>query len=121
MRCDRCNELIQEGEEMTFNQQTLCEECYMEILNPPRACDPWAVYNARLLSERTDGALELNETQVRILDLLKETGGLSLSDLADRLGIKTAPLMRELAALRHMEKLKAALREGTKVFVLWSD
>lgn len=120
MRCDRCNEMIQEGEEMVFNRQTLCEECYMKTLFPPRACDPWAVYNARLLSERTEGELEINETQAKILKLLQETGGLGFSDLADRLGIRTAPLMRELAALRHMERLKAELRNGAKVYVLWS-
>lgn len=119
MRCDRCNEMIEKAEEMAFHEQTLCEKCYMEALSPPRACDPWAVYNAKSLSRRVEGYLEINETQASILELLKKTGGLSLSDLSERLGVKTALLMREIAALRHMERLKAELRDGKQIFVLW--
>ena len=34
--------------EESFQQagQTLCEDCYLNILHSPKACDPWAVYSA---------------------------------------------------------------------------
>jgi hypothetical protein len=37
MECDRCGQQISVGEEMDHFGQTLCEECYMQVLSPARA------------------------------------------------------------------------------------
>jgi DNA-binding MarR family transcriptional regulator len=90
----------------------------MDALSPARACDPWAVHSAQSLA-KSEGTLELNEIQLKILRILEETGGAEPTVLIDRLQIKPADLEREIAALRHMEKLKGELREGKKYLILW--
>jgi hypothetical protein len=50
---------------------------------------------------------------------LKETGGAPPEHLVERLNISPMDLEREIAALRHMEKLRGELRGGTKYIRLW--
>ena len=54
MICDRCGEQIPAGDETEHCGQTLCEECYMQALSPNRACDPWAVRSAQMLSQKQE-------------------------------------------------------------------
>ena len=119
MKCDRCSEDISAGEDREHHGQVLCEDCYMDALSPAKACDPWAVHSAQSFAKSKGGALELNEIQKSILDILKETGGVEPSDIIRRLGIDPADLEREVAALRHMEKLRGELRDGKKYLTLW--
>ena len=116
MKCDRCHTPIDSGEERDHQGKTLCEDCYMDALSTVKACDPWAVHAARSMS--ADPAA-LTRRQRAILDILKETGGIELEPLADRLGMRIADLSREMATLRHMEKLTAAKVGDKKVFRLW--
>ena len=118
MNCDRCKARIEKGEERTLHGQTLCEDCYMDALSPPRACDSWAVYTAKSLQK--DGADQVvTEIQGKILKLLSDTGGLGAQVLAERLGLKMSVLEREIAALRHMEKVRGEMRDGKKILRLW--
>lgn len=55
----------------------------------------------------------------KILSILKETQGIEPPDLAQRLDLKPSDLEREIAALRHMERIRAAMKEGKKVICLW--
>ena len=119
MKCDRCSESIGAGEEREHHGQVLCEDCYMDALSPAKACDPWAVHSAQSFAKSKGGSVELNETQKNILRLLKETGGAEPKDIIHRLGINTADLEREVASLRHMEKLRGELRDGKKFLMLW--
>jgi DNA-binding MarR family transcriptional regulator len=91
----------------------------MDALSPPRGCDPWAVHSAKSFSK--DGMIspELNETQTSILRILEETGGTEPQTLVERLEIKQSDLERELASLRHMERVRGELRDGRKVIRLW--
>ena len=50
MICDKCQDNIEEGEERELHGRTLCEDCYMDTLSPPKACDPWAVHSAKSFS-----------------------------------------------------------------------
>jgi hypothetical protein len=119
MKCNRCSEDINTGEEREHHGQVLCEDCYMDALSPAKTCDPWAVHSAQSFAKSKGGALELNEIQQQILLILKETGGATPADIADRLQIKPADLEREVAALRHMEKLRGELRDDKKFLILW--
>ena len=119
MKCDRCSEDIETGEDREHHGQKLCEDCYMDALSPAKTCDPWAVHSAQSFAKSKGGALELNDIQQQILLILKETGGAEPSAIADRLQIKPADLEREVAALRHMEKLRGELRDNKKVLILW--
>lgn len=91
----------------------------MQIISPSRACDPWAVRSAQTLSQISDEYSDLSESQAAILRVLRETGGLEAAVLAGRLQMKLSELERELATLRHMEKVRGAMRAGKKVVILW--
>jgi len=119
MQCERCRKTIEKGEEIEFHGQTLCEDCYMDRLSPTRMCDPWAVYTAKSFSDETGAKQLLTEKHKKILELLEETGGIEFALLLERLGINPSDLEREIAALRHMEKIRASLRDGKKILVLW--
>jgi len=119
MLCDKCKVTIEKGEELELQGQTLCEDCYMDQLSPPRMCDPWAVYTAKSFSNDSTAEQLLTEQQNKILKVLKETAGIDFEGLVNKLGVNPSELKRELATLRHMEKIKASMRNGKKILVLW--
>ena len=121
MKCDRCGEQIPAGEETEHHGRTLCEECYMQALSPSIGCDPWAVRSAQNLSQMGVEQVELTETQAKILQVLEETGGLTPPDLAERLQLNLPELEREMATLRHMEKIRGRMESGRPIIILWDS
>lgn len=119
MKCERCSENVPVGDERDFHGQTLCEDCYMVVLSPPKACDPWAVYCAKSIPQSSGTEAPMTEIQSKILDLLKDTGGAEPDTITARLEMDLPELEREIATLRHMEKVRAELREGIKFICLW--
>ena len=119
MKCEKCGAHIQENDEREFHGKTICEDCYMVALSPAKACDPWAVYTAKSFSDKSGSETKITKTQTAILQILEETGGIEPEMLLERLQIESSDLEREIATLRHMERLKAELRDGKKVFCLW--
>jgi hypothetical protein len=119
LKCDKCKSAIKEGEEFELHGQVLCEDCYMDALSPLRICDPWAVHSAKSFVAHKAGSVELTRILHEILDILKQTGGVPLDNLAQLLKIKPSDLEREIAALRHMEKVRGALKNGKKIICLW--
>jgi hypothetical protein len=87
MKCDRCSQEIEPGEEQEHLGQHLCEDCYMDALSPAKACDPWAVHSAQSFAKFKQGELELSEIQQDILRILKETGGVEPPEIVNRLQI----------------------------------
>lgn len=118
MECEKCRDQIEPGDEREINSRILCEDCYMDALSPARTCDPWAVHSAKSFQKET-GRTEINPLQTKILEYLQETGGVEFPRIVERLQIKPSDLEREIASLRHMEKIRAELREGKKVIRLW--
>jgi hypothetical protein len=119
MRCDRCKKNIEEGEERELHGQTICEDCFVEAFSPAKACDPWAVYSAKSFLREDGSNVKITETQSRILQILEETGGAEPRIISERLHIEPSELEREIATLRHMEKVRGELREGKKILRLW--
>jgi len=119
MECKRCKDRIEDGEERELHGQILCEDCYMDALSPTRTCDPWAVHSAKSFMKEGGESPQLNTTQDMILKILEETGGVEPKVLVERLQIKPFDLEREIATLRHMEKIRGELREGKKIIRLW--
>jgi hypothetical protein len=119
MNCDKCGDAIEVGEERELHGKTLCEDCYMDVLSPPRACDPWAVHSAKSFMEEMNEDPNLTPTQSRILEVLKETKGVEPKILAERLQLKPSDLEREIATLRHMERIRGELRRGKRIIRLW--
>ena len=119
MNCDKCGDAIEVGDERQLYGQNLCDDCYMDTLSPARACDPWAVHSAKSLMRQSTKDPGVNPTQSKILEILKESGGIEAKILVERLQIKPSDLERELASLRHMEKVRGELRDGKKIVRLW--
>jgi hypothetical protein len=119
MNCDKCGDAIEVGEERELHGRTLCDDCYMDALSPARACDPWAVHSAKSFMKQSIEDPGVNPTQAKILDILQESGGVEAKILVERLQIKPSDLERELASLRHMEKVRGELRDGKKIVRLW--
>ncbi len=110
--CDKCQMQIAEEDAHQHAGQLLCDDCYMDALSPARTCDPWAVYTASRL-----GGQELNPAQEAILRLIQEQGQATLEEMQQASGLGPRELEREIAALRHMELLRAEPAPGGgKVF-----
>ena len=90
----------------------------MDLMNPNRPCDPWAAKTAKSASQLSGGAEVLTDSQQRILEALADKP-LTLDRLKDRAGLCQKDLERDLATLRHMEKVGAKLVEGVRLFQLW--
>jgi len=119
MHCERCKNPIQ-GEAYEYRGERLCEDCYLETLNPPRACDPWAVYSAKKMLQGKDALKQLSPLQAKIVEFLRQRREARIDDVAAALGIGEPELRREFAALRHMEIVKATKR-GADVFLTLFD
>jgi hypothetical protein len=119
MKCARCEASIIEGEERQHLGRTLCEDCYMDTLSPAKTCDPWAVHSAKSFGKEVAGKFDLTELQRKIMDILEETGGAPPEQLVERLNISPMDLEREIAPLRHMEKVRGELRDGKKFIRKW--
>lgn len=116
MKCQKCGAEINAEEAMEARGQTVCEDCYIDLAAKPKACDPWAVYSAKNLSS---SGSTVNEQQSAIIDYLKKNGPTPPEKLAADLGMSMDDFEREMAPLRHMEKVGARLQEGRKVICLW--
>ena len=119
MNCERCGNAILDNDEREYHGQLICEDCYMVALSPAKACDPWAVYSAKSFSEKDGSNPSITKTQFKILQILKETGGVEHKELVERIALSPTDLDQEIATLRHMEKLRAEMRNGKKIICLW--
>jgi len=104
---------------MELHGQVLCEDCYMDLLSPAKACDPWAVHSAKTFLEKAGSEVHLSPVQERILEILRDEGPQDGKDLCEKLHVKEADLEREVAALRHMEKIRGELKNGKRLIRLW--
>lgn len=119
MKCEKCRDAIETGEERARHGRILCEDCYMDALSPACTCDPWAVNSAKSFVNKDGKGPEVKPIQARIPDILSETGGVEPRVLVERLDLKPSDLEREIAALRHMEKVRGQLRQGKRIIRLW--
>jgi len=116
MKCEVCGVEINEKEARQARGQTVCEDCYIDLAAKPKACDPWAVYSAQNLSA---SHFTLNDKQAEILDYLETNGPTPPEKLAGEVNLSMDDFEREMAPLRHMEKIRAAMPDGEKVICLW--
>lgn len=118
MKCAGCGNAIPSGEAREHAGRTLCEDCYLDAVATPRACDPWAVYSA---GKMASGGHTLTADQQGIYDLLKTRGPLSLAQICGELGMTEETFRSNFATLRHMELAKAGKVEGEVRYCLFRD
>lgn len=121
MICDKCKNEFDPKEKREHLGQTLCEDCYMEVLSPVKTCDPWAVHSAKTFEKYAGEIKELTPVQSKILDVLKKEGPMKPESLLKKCSdsLTLDDLKREFASLRHMEKVSAAKQDDDVVWRLW--
>ena len=117
--CEKCGKEIKERYE--YLGRSYCEDCYMDILSPPKGCDPWAVYAAKCSLQGNDKFSTLTPLQHRIVDYVKAKGEVTAKDLTEHLGLTEEEFKREFAVLRHMEVLRGTKREESILYTLFDS
>ena len=108
VKYDRCGREISTDDSYQHLGRTLCEDCYIDMGEPPKACDPWAVYSAprSRASQGLQGAAGLTDLQRAIYDFVKSNGKVTRKELIDNFNLAESDLQTRLAALRHCELIK---------------
>jgi DNA-directed RNA polymerase subunit RPC12/RpoP len=115
--CAKCNKEIEKQQGYEYQGKLLCEDCYMDILSPPKACDPWAVHSAQTFLKGKDKLSALTPLQLKLVNYLKQKGEATIEELVENLNLTEEELRREFAVLRHMEVLRATKKEGKILYV----
>ncbi|HZW82224.1 MAG TPA: hypothetical protein VFF14_02225 [Candidatus Deferrimicrobium sp.] len=119
MNCERCSESIEEGESFNYRGKTLCEDCYIGALQPPKTCDVAAVHSAkkhRELSGQT-GTEGLTDLQREIYKYIQRQGKADRPELMAHFKLPEWELEKQFAILRHCELVKGR-KEGDKVYLV---
>ena len=122
VKCDRCGRELSADDSYQYLGKALCEDCYIDIRYPARACDPWAVYSATRSRETLGlkGTAGLTELQQAIYDFIRGRGKVTREQIIENLGLTDAELQRQLATLRHCELVKGH-KEGKSIYVVPFD
>lgn len=123
MICERCQEEIPAGEQCEHMGQVLCEDCYIEAIEPPRTCDVTAVYSAKLSRQMagqtgTDG---LTELQRDIYNYIKDEGPVTHEQIMRKFSLAKWQLEKNFATLRHCELIRGYRENGNVFVTVWQE
>jgi DNA-directed RNA polymerase subunit RPC12/RpoP len=116
-QCTRCSKEIEKQQGYEYQGKVFCEDCYMDILSPPKACDPWAVHSAQTFLKGKDKLSTLTSLQLKIVHYIRGKGGATIEEMIENLNLTEEELRREFAVLRHMEVLRAT-KQGNKILYI---
>jgi NAD-dependent SIR2 family protein deacetylase len=116
-QCAKCGKKIEKQQCYEYHGNVFCEDCYMDILSPMKACDPWAVHSAQTFLRGKDKLSTLTPLQRNIVNYLQEKGEATIEELIKDLCSAEEELRREFAVLRHMEILRAT-KKADKIFYI---
>ena len=109
MECSRCNQPIPEGEECNYRGKLMCEDCYIQAVEPLKTCDVAAVHSAkthRAASGQT-GVEGLTELQKSICQYVNERTKVTKPELLKAFDLPARELDKLISILRHCELIKA--------------
>ena len=114
VKCKRCGREISENERYEYLGETLCEDCYIDIRYPAKACDPWAVYSATRSRQTLGlkGTEGLTELQKAIYEFVRSNGKVTREELMKNFNLAEPELQTQLAILRHCELVKGSKEVG---------
>jgi hypothetical protein len=118
-KCTNCRKEIEKQQGFEYQGNIFCEGCAMDILSPPKACDPWAVHSAETSLRGKDKLSTLTPLQNSIVDYIEKKGEATSEELIQNLNLTEEKLRREFAVLRHMEVLKATKKEEKILYILF--
>jgi len=119
MKCQRCHREITEDQGYPHAGETLCEDCYLDIRFPAKACDPWAVYSATRTREQSGlkGTEGLTYLQKEMYAFVKENGKVTVAEMMEKLGLSVKEMQTQLAVLRHCELVKGH-KDGDNIYLV---
>jgi DNA-directed RNA polymerase subunit RPC12/RpoP len=119
VNCARCGREILENDSFQHLGRKLCEDCYIDVLNPPKACDPWAVYAATRSRQNQgiEGSEGLTDLQKAVYEFIREKGRMTREELIKHFNLKDIELQAQLAILRHCELVKGH-KEGDRIYLV---
>lgn len=122
MKCDKCRDSIPEGDECRYLSQTLCEDCYIMIVDRAKTCDVAATHAAKkhraaLGQQGTEG---LTKLQQEICRFVQEQGKATKAEIARKFQLADWELDKQFAVLRHCEVLRAT-KVGDQVYIVLFD
>jgi len=122
VKCKRCGRELLEKERYEYLGETLCEDCYIDIRYPAKACDPWAVYSATRSREilGLEGAEGLTELQRAIYEFVRSNGKVTREELMKNFNLAETEFQRQLATLRHCELVRGT-KEGGGIYLVPFD
>ena len=118
-QCSNCGKTLEKHECYEHQGKVFCEDCYMDILSPMKACDPWAVHSAKTFLRGKDKLSTLTPLQLKIVDYIRGKGEATAEEIMESLNLREEELRREFAVLRHMEILRAAKTRGKIFYILF--
>ena len=123
MICSQCNAAIPADEEIQHRGQILCEDCYIERLEPPKTCDVAAVHSAKQARQQAghEGSDGLTAPQKAVYEFVRASGLVTHQQIMDQLQLSRPQLDRIFATLRHCELLRACRQEGQVYVTLWEQ
>lgn len=116
--CERCSEEIPAGDEMKLHGKTVCEDCFIAGVQPPKTCDVTAVYSAKKHREMMGhtGTEGLTEIQKNMYEFVKSKGKVTKDELMGEFDLSPMELERQISVMRHCELLKG-MKEGKNIFI----
>jgi recombinational DNA repair protein (RecF pathway) len=119
LQCKRCGREISDNERYEYGGETLCEDCYINVRYPMKACDPWAVYSATRSRETLGlkGTEGLTELQQAIYEFVRSNGKATREELMRNFNLAEPELQTQLAILRHCQLVKGT-KEGNKIYLV---
>jgi hypothetical protein len=121
MQCARCGKEIEKSHGYEHLGNAYCEDCYMDILSPSKACDPWAVHSAKTFLEGKDKRSALTPRQLTLVHYIEGKKEATLEEIVAGLDLPENEWKREFAVLRHMEILGAKKKEGKILYTLFQE
>jgi DNA-directed RNA polymerase subunit RPC12/RpoP len=119
IQCAKCGKKIEKQQCYQHHGDLFCEDCYMDILSPPKPCDPWAVHSAQTFLKGKDKLSTLTPLQLNIVHYVRGKGGAAIEEMVENLNLTEEELRREFAVLRHMEVLRATKKDGKILYILF--
>ena len=119
MKCQRCQRDVPEDETHSYLSETLCDDCYMDVRFPAKACDPWAVYSATRTRESAGlkGVEGMTTLQKEIYEFIKNGDRVTAAEVMTNFSITQRELGNVVATLRHCELVRGQ-KEGDKVYLV---
>ncbi len=120
--CARCQSEGPAEDIYYYQDQQVCEDCYMEVLQRPKTCDVAAVQMAKKHRQAagqsgTEGLLDI---QKKIYTYIQENGKATREQVMEDLKLSELELDKQIAVLRHCELVKGR-KEGNRIYLVPFD